>query len=176
MEEATFLTKFASEVTIIHRREELRASKIMQNRAKENEKISWELNAEVEEVVAGENGMVSAVKVRNKETGETEGMNTDGVFVAIGHEPNTGFLKGHLDMDDKGYLDVKEGSTHSSVDGVFARGTFKTSPTSKLSRRPAQAVWLQWTPSVSWKERHLQTGASVHRPWQANKYLLEEES
>lgn len=122
MEEATFLTKFASEVTIIHRREELRASKIMQNRAKSNEKISWKLNAEMEEVVSGDHGMVSAVKIRNKETGETEEMNTDGVFVAIGHEPNTGFLKGHLDMDEKGYLEVKEGSTYTNIDGVFASG------------------------------------------------------
>ncbi|HEU5140573.1 MAG TPA: thioredoxin-disulfide reductase [Bacillales bacterium] len=121
MEEATFLTKFASEVTIIHRREELRASKIMQNRAEENEKISWKFNAEVKEVLA-ENGKVNALKLVNKDSGEEEIMKTDGMFVAIGHDPNTGFLQGHLDMDDKGYLDVKPGTTETNVEGVFACG------------------------------------------------------
>lgn len=121
MEEATFLTKFASEVTIIHRREELRASRIMQNRAKDNEKISWELNAEVKEVLA-ENGKVNAVKITNTKTGEEKELKTDGLFVAIGHEPNTSFLKGKLDMDDKGYLNVEKGTTKTNVDGVFACG------------------------------------------------------
>ncbi|HET7580493.1 MAG TPA: thioredoxin-disulfide reductase [Bacillales bacterium] len=121
MEEATFLTKFASEVTIIHRREELRASKIMQNRAKDNEKISWELNAEVKEVLA-ENGKVNAVKIVNKKTGKEEELKTDGLFVAIGHKPNTSFLKGKLDMDDKGYLNVEKGTTKTNVEGVFACG------------------------------------------------------
>lgn len=121
MEEATFLTKFASEVTIIHRREELRASKIMQNRANDNEKITWKLNADVKEVLT-ENGTVSAVKVTNKKTGEEEEIKTDGMFVAIGHEPNTAFLKGHLDMDEKGYLNVDAGTTNTNVDGVFAGG------------------------------------------------------
>jgi thioredoxin reductase (NADPH) len=121
MEEATFLTKFASEVTIIHRREELRASKIMQNRAKANDKISWKLNAEVKEVLA-ENGKVNGVKIINKETGKEEVIDTDGMFVAIGHKPNTSFLKGHLNMDEKGYLDVKPGTTETNVEGVFACG------------------------------------------------------
>lgn len=121
MEEATFLTKFASQVTIIHRREELRASKIMQNRAKNNEKIHWKLNADVQEVLT-ENGTVSAVKVYNKENGEEEEIKTDGMFVAIGHEPNTSFLRGHLDMDEKGYLNVQSGTTNTNVEGVFAGG------------------------------------------------------
>lgn len=121
MEEATFLTKFASEVTIIHRREELRASKIMQNRAKDNDKIKWKFNSEVKEVLA-ENGKVTGVKINNKKTGKDEVLDTDGMFVAIGHKPNTSFLKGHLKMDEKGYLDVKPGTTETNVDGVFACG------------------------------------------------------
>lgn len=121
MEEATFLTKFASEVTIIHRREELRASKIMQKRAKDNEKIKWKFNTEMKEVLA-ENGKVHAVRLVNNQTGEEETLETDGVFVAIGHEPNTSFLQGHLDMDDTGYLNVKPGTTETNVPGVFASG------------------------------------------------------
>lgn len=121
MEEATFLTKFASEVTVIHRREELRASKIMQKRAKENEKIKWIFNAEVKEVLA-ENDKVNAVKLMKKDTGKEEIVETDGFFVAIGHKPNTSFLKGHLDMDEKGYLTVRPGTTKTKVEGVFACG------------------------------------------------------
>ncbi|HET7629171.1 MAG TPA: thioredoxin-disulfide reductase [Bacillales bacterium] len=120
MEEATFLTKFASEVTVIHRRDELRASKIMQNRAKENEKIKWKLNAQVKEILA-DNGKVSAVQLVNQ-NGVEETLATDGVFIAIGHTPNTEFLKGQVGMDDKGYLNVKPGTTETTVDGVFACG------------------------------------------------------
>jgi thioredoxin reductase (NADPH) len=120
MEEATFLTKFASEVTVIHRREELRASKIMQKRARDNEKIKWKLNAEVKEVLA-ENGKVHAVNLVYKD-GKEETFETDGMFVAIGHNPNTEFLKGQLGMDNKGYLNVKAGTTETNVDGVFACG------------------------------------------------------
>lgn len=127
MEEAIFLTKFASKVTIIHRREKLRASKIMQDRAKENDKISWKLNSVPEQIIADEDGIVSAVKIYNKKTNQTEEINTDGVFVAIGHEPNTGFLKGQLDMDETGYLNVKGGSTQTNIDGVFASGDVQDS-------------------------------------------------
>ncbi|HET7616004.1 MAG TPA: FAD-dependent oxidoreductase, partial [Bacillales bacterium] len=91
MEEATFLTKFASEVVIIHRREQLRASKIMQNRARENDKIGWKLNAELKEVLA-QDGKVNAVTIFNKTNGKEETIETDGVFIAIGHKPNTSFL------------------------------------------------------------------------------------
>ncbi|TLS37546.1 thioredoxin-disulfide reductase [Pseudalkalibacillus caeni] len=121
MEEATFLTKFASEVTIVHRRNEMRASKIMQERAQQNDKIKWKLNYSPVEVVA-ENNKVSGIKIKNNETGEEELFETDGIFVAIGHKPNTDFLKGHLDMDEKGYLNVKAGTTETNVEGVFACG------------------------------------------------------
>ncbi|WP_347550207.1 thioredoxin-disulfide reductase [Pseudalkalibacillus hwajinpoensis] len=121
MEEATFLTKFASEVTVLHRRNELRASKIMQERARKNAKISWKLNYSPVEVVA-ENNKVSGIKVKESDTGKEEIVETDGIFVAIGHRPNTDFLKGKLDMDDKGYLKVEPGTTRTNIPGVFACG------------------------------------------------------
>ena len=121
MEEATFLTKFASEVTILHRRKDLRASKIMQERARANEKISWKLNASPIEVVA-ENNKVSGIKVKDSDSGNEEIVKTDGIFVAIGHRPNTDFLQGKLNMDDKGYIQVEPGTTRTNVAGVFACG------------------------------------------------------
>lgn len=122
MEEANFLTKFASQVTVVHRREELRASKIMQDRAKANEKIQWALNRVPVEVVAKEEGGIKGLKVENKETGEEEIIEADGIFVAIGHRPNTDFVKGQLDLDEVGYIQVAPGSTRTSVEGVFACG------------------------------------------------------
>ena len=121
MEEATFLTKCASEVTILHRRKDLRASKIMQERAKKNEKINWKLNASPIEVVAEQN-KVSGIKVKDSDSGEEELVKTDGIFVAIGHRPNTDFLQGKLNMDDKGYIQVEPGTTRTNVPGVFACG------------------------------------------------------
>ncbi|PBB05975.1 thioredoxin-disulfide reductase [Salimicrobium humidisoli] len=121
MEEANFLTKFAREVQIVHRRNELRASKIMQDRAKANEKITWALNKTPVEMQS--DGLkISGLKVEDKETGEEEVIETDGVFVAIGHNPNTEFVKGKLDMDEKGYLLVEPGTTNTNVDGIFACG------------------------------------------------------
>jgi thioredoxin reductase (NADPH) len=121
MEEATFLTKFASEVHIVHRRNELRASKIMQERARNNPKIFWGLNRTPVEVVAADNG-IKGLKVKNNETGEEETIETDGIFVAIGHKPNTEFLGKQLDTDDLGYIQVTPGSSLTSVPGVFACG------------------------------------------------------
>jgi thioredoxin reductase (NADPH) len=121
MEEANFLTKFGTEVRLVHRRNELRASKIMQDRARENEKIVWSLNYTPLEVQS--DGMrVIALKVRNNETGEEESFEADGIFVAIGHKPNTDFLGGQVTMDDIGYIVVKPGTTETNVEGVFACG------------------------------------------------------
>ncbi|CAM3769502.1 thioredoxin-disulfide reductase [Cohnella lubricantis] len=121
MEEANFLTRFASELTLVHRRDELRASKIMQDRAKENEKIKWGLNRTPLEVVA--NGMgVTGLKVRNNETGEEEILEANGVFIAIGHTPNTKFLGGQVETDEHGYILTKPGSTETNIPGVFACG------------------------------------------------------
>ncbi len=121
MEEANFLTKFATEVRVVHRRNELRASKIMQERAKNNPKITWSLNCTPVEVVAGEKG-VTGLKVRNNETGQEEVLETDGIFVAIGHRPNTAFLEGQLETDDVGYIIVKPGTAETNIPGVFACG------------------------------------------------------
>ncbi len=119
VEEATFLTKFADQVTIIHRRKELRASKIMQDRAFRNEKIDFIWDSTVDEVLG--DGSVSGLKVRNLVTGEVSEQPFTGLFVAIGHTPNTGLFKGQLDMEDNGYLITHDG-TRTNVDGVFACG------------------------------------------------------
>jgi thioredoxin reductase (NADPH) len=121
MEEATFLTKFASKVTIVHRREEFRASKIMLERARHNPKIAWELNATVAAIHGAETG-VTGVTLQNTKTGETSEFSTQGVFVAIGHEPNTAIFKGKLEMNEVGYLKVRYPSTYTSIEGVFAAG------------------------------------------------------
>ena len=120
MEEATFLTKFASSVTIVHRRDEFRASKIMQDRAMANPKISVIWDSVVEEIV-GE-GAVTGVRLRNVQTDEVRELATDGVFVAIGHTPNTDLVKGQLELTDAGYVVVDEPTTGTSVPGVFAAG------------------------------------------------------
>ncbi|MEF3304325.1 thioredoxin-disulfide reductase [Paenibacillus sp. GYB003] len=121
MEEANFLTRFATEVRVVHRRSELRASKIMQDRARENPKITWSLNKTPLGVVAGEKG-VTGLRVKDGETGAEEIIETDGIFVAIGHTPNTGFLKGQLKTDELGYLVVNPGTSETNVPGVFACG------------------------------------------------------
>jgi thioredoxin reductase (NADPH) len=125
IEEATFLTKFADKVTIIHRRKELRASKIMQDRAFRNPKIEFLWDSEVTEI-EGENS-VSGIKVRNVVTGETSALAVTGVFVAIGHIPNTSLFEGQIDMDEQGYIVTKPGSTSTNVDGVFACGDVQDS-------------------------------------------------
>ena len=121
MEEATFLTKFASKVTVVHRREELRASQIMQERAFKNDKVEFIWNANVTEI-HGSNGIVSGVTLTDTNSGETRQLDTDGVFLAIGHIPNTSLVDGVLDTDDEGYLVVDEPTTRTNVPGVFAAG------------------------------------------------------
>ncbi|MCL6517549.1 thioredoxin-disulfide reductase [Alicyclobacillus sp.] len=121
MEEATFLTKFATEVTIVHRRNELRASKVMQERARNNPKIRWVLNA-TPVSVRGEGGKVTGLEVRDNATGQTRVLETDGVFVAIGHSPNTAFLNGQVELDELGYIRTDGVTTQTSVEGVFACG------------------------------------------------------
>lgn len=119
MEEALFLTKFASKVTVVHRRDEFRASKIMVDRALAHDKIDVRWNSVVEEVL-GEDS-VTGVTLRNVESGETEEFSTEGVFVAIGHTPNTAVFDGQLDLNEKGYLETFE-NTMTSIPGVFGAG------------------------------------------------------
>ncbi len=121
MEEAQFLTRFASHVTVVHRRDTLRASKIMIERAQKNPKISFVWNSAVEEIL-GENA-VTGVRLLNLVTKESQVLPCEGVFVAIGHEPNTAFLKGQIQLDEKGYVVLpRRPTTHTSVRGIFAAG------------------------------------------------------
>ncbi|MCI0706617.1 MAG: thioredoxin-disulfide reductase [Ignavibacteriae bacterium] len=125
MEEATYLTKFASKVTIVHRRNELRASKIMQERARKNPKIEFIFDSVVEEVLGKNEGgkkSVTGVRLKNVKTGKVSDLACDGFFLAIGHQPNTKIFEGKLEMDSVGYLLTKPHSTATNVPGVFAAG------------------------------------------------------
>jgi thioredoxin reductase (NADPH) len=120
IEEATFLTKFASKVTIVHRRDALRASKIMQDRARNNPKIEFKWNSQVTEIIGTDKlqgiGLVDTI------TGERSKLDVTGLFVAIGHRPNTDLFKNVLEMEDSGYLKTRSGSSYTNIDGVFACG------------------------------------------------------
>lgn len=122
MEESLFLTKFATKVTLVHRRDEFRASKIMLDRALKNEKIKFLTPYVVTEVLDPEKSSVEAVKVRHVSNGHEETLPVSGLFVAIGHTPNTEVFKGQLDMDANGYVITKPGTTRTNVEGVFAAG------------------------------------------------------
>ena len=121
IEEATFLTRFASKVALVHRRDTLRASKIMQDKAKKNPKIEFIWNSVVEEILDSKAGKVTGVRLKNVNTNESTVYEAGGVFIAIGHEPNTAFVKGAVELDEKGYVKVTKG-TYTSVEGVFAAG------------------------------------------------------
>jgi thioredoxin reductase (NADPH) len=122
MEEALFTTRFASKVTIVHRRDEFRASQIMLNRARAHEKVEFVTNAVVEDVLGVEDGKVTGVRLRDVRSGETWELPTDGVFVAIGHDPTTELFLDQLEHDEAGYLITKPHSTETNVPGVFAAG------------------------------------------------------
>ncbi|GAA3348659.1 thioredoxin-disulfide reductase [Amorphoplanes nipponensis] len=121
MEEATFLTRFADTVTIVHRRDSFRASKVMALRASSNPKIKVEWNSVVEEILGGD-GKVVGARLRNLQTDETKVLDVTGVFVAIGHDPRSELFKGQVEMDDEGYVKVDHPSTRTNVPGVFAAG------------------------------------------------------
>jgi len=122
MEEATFLTKFATGVTVIHRRDALRASKIMQDKAFKNEKIDFIWDTGVKEILGTREEGVTGVRIENLKTGEERVFPTQGVFIAIGHQPNTGLFRGQLEMDEVGYIKTRERSTATNIPGVFACG------------------------------------------------------
>lgn len=122
LEEANFLTRFASKVTLVHRRGELRASKIMQDRALKNPKIEFAWNSEVAEIKGTKEGGVTALVLKDTRNGESREIHCEGVFVAIGHIPNTHVLAGQLDMDENGYIITKSHSSKTNVEGVFAVG------------------------------------------------------
>ena len=124
MEEALFLTRFATKVTVIHRRDQLRASKIMQDRAMQNTKITFLWDTVVDDILgtAGPGGGVQAVRLRHLKTDAVHDVKTDGLFIAIGHTPNSALLRGQLELDDQGYIVTQPGTTYTSVAGVFAAG------------------------------------------------------
>jgi thioredoxin reductase (NADPH) len=122
MEEATFLTKFATKVSVIHRRDSLRASKIMQDRALKNAKINFVLDTVVEEVLGTRETGVTGLKLKNVKTQRASELTIDGLFVAIGHNPNTDVFKGQVDLDEKGYVKTHPDSTRTNIPGVFACG------------------------------------------------------
>jgi thioredoxin reductase (NADPH) len=125
MEEANFLTRFASKVTIVHRRDVLRASKIMRDRVEKNPKIAFVWNSVVEEIIGKKEinkKSITGVRLRNVKTGAVSDLHCNGVFVAIGHQPNTEILKGQIDMDQKGYIILKGKNTETNIPGVFAAG------------------------------------------------------
>ena len=120
LEEAMFLTRFATKVTLVHRRKELRASKIMQDRAFANPKIEFRWNSLVDDVIG--DGHVDALALRDVETGAVDHLEVSGVFVAIGHQPNTALFEGQLELDENGYIVTEPGSTRTGIPGVFAAG------------------------------------------------------
>jgi thioredoxin reductase (NADPH) len=122
MEEATFLSRFAKKVVIVHRRTDFRASPIMVDRARANEKVEFVLNAVVEEVLGQDEGRVTGIRLRDTETGELSEIPADGIFVAIGHDPTTALFLDWLDHDEQGYLVTEPGSTRTNIPGVFAAG------------------------------------------------------
>jgi thioredoxin reductase (NADPH) len=122
MEEATFLAKFASKVTLVHRREQFRASQIMEDRARRNEKIEFVTNTVVDEVLGTEEGRLTGARLCDVVTGETRDLSADGLFVAIGHDPTTALFLDSLDHDEAGYLITKPGTTGTNIEGVFAAG------------------------------------------------------
>src|SRR5215475_3262792 len=127
MEEATFLTRYAAKVYVVHRRDKLRASKIMQEKAFRNEKIEFIWNSALEEILGTQEHGVTGVRLRNLQTDETRDFECSGVFVAIGHKPNTGLFKGQLEMDEIGYLKTSGHSTATNIPGVFACGDVQDS-------------------------------------------------
>lgn len=122
MEEANYLTRMCSSVTVVHRRDTFRASKIMVDRARKNPKIKWVLNAAIEEILGMEDGSVKGVRLKSTVDDRVWEQPTDGVFVAIGHKPNSDLFSGILEMDEAGYLKVFPGTTRTNIDGVFAAG------------------------------------------------------
>ena len=122
MEDSLFLTRFASKVNVVHRRDELRASKVMQERAFENEKIEFIWDTVVTEIHDPEQNTVTGVTLKSLKTEEEREFSCGGVFIAIGHVPNTGFLEGTLELDETGYIVTQSPTTYTSIDGIFACG------------------------------------------------------
>jgi thioredoxin reductase (NADPH) len=164
MEEAIFLTKFATKVSLVHRRSEFRASQIMEDRARNNDKIEFVTPYVVEEVL-GENGATSGVRLRDLDTDDTRDLPAQGLFVAIGHDPNTKLFLDQLDHDEQGYLVTKAGSTETNVEGVFAAGdvvdhTYRQAVTAAGSGAMAALDAERW---LAAREGHAATALAAPR-------------
>jgi thioredoxin reductase (NADPH) len=165
MEEAIFLTKFATKVSLVHRRHDFRASQIMIDRARANEKIEFVTPTVVEEVLS-ENGQTSAVRLRDLETGESRDVPAQGLFVAVGHDPNTKLFLDQLDHDEAGYLVTKPGSTATNIEGVFAAGdvvdhTYRQAVTAAGTGAMAALDSERW---LAAREGHPGTALTAPRP------------
>ena len=165
MEEAIFLTKFATKVSLVHRRHEFRASQIMIDRARANDKIEFVTPTVVEEVLS-ENGQTSAVRLRDLDTGELRDVTAQGLFVAVGHDPNTKLFLDQLDHDEAGYLLTKPGSTATNIDGVFAAGdvvdhTYRQAVTAAGTGAMAALDSERW---LAGREGHPGTALTAPRP------------
>ena len=166
MEEASFLTKFASKVTVLHRRDEFRASQIMIDRAKSNPKIEFVMNAVVEEVLGVDEGKMTGVRLRNTITDDTWTIPADGLFVAVGHDPNTALFVEQLEHDEAGYLVTQPGSTATNIEGVYAAGdvqdhTYRQAVTAAGSGCMAA---LDAEKFLAAREGHPGTAATAPRP------------
>jgi thioredoxin reductase (NADPH) len=173
MEEALFLAKFASHVTVVHRRDEFRASKIMLERARETENIEFLTPYVVEEFVAGHDGVLAHARLRNTESGETQDLPISGAFVAVGHEPQSGIVKGIVETDENGYVVTEGKSTRTKVPGMFAAGdlvdhTYRQAVTAAGSGCQAalDAEWyLRDTPGIPTPESLKDTGDLAEAQW-----------
>jgi thioredoxin reductase (NADPH) len=150
MEEALYLTNHCEKVYVVHRRDELRASKIMQERAFRNPKIEFIWSTIVRDIYDVNAGKVTGVRLHNLKTDEEYDFPIDGVFIAIGHTPNTQIFRGVLEMDEQGYILTRNG-THTSVEGVFACGDVMDKVYRQAVTAAARAVWQRWTPSAGWQ-------------------------
>jgi thioredoxin reductase (NADPH) len=157
MEEANYLTRMCRSVTVVHRRETFRASKIMLDRARNNPKIKWILNAELDEILGMEEKKVTGVRLSSTVEDRKWEMPIDGVFVAIGHKPNSDLFKGILDMDEAGYLITKPGSTYTNIEGVFAAGDIAD----KIYRQAVTAAGLGCMAAID-AERWLEARSAGH--------------